>query len=60
MALPIRHASSDVRELAGADAVTLRVVAAKQPRHRHATSVLDGVALGILPDQAPGRLETAG
>ena len=45
-------------ELAGADTVTLRVVAAKKPGHRHAAGVLDGVALGILPDQGPGWLET--
>jgi hypothetical protein len=37
-----------------------RVVAAEKPRHRHTVGVLDGVALRILPDQGPGRLEMAG
>jgi hypothetical protein len=46
-------------ELADAKAVTLGIVAAKQPRHRHAVGVPDHVAIGILPDQGPGRLETA-
>jgi hypothetical protein len=35
--------------LAGTDAVTLRIVAAKRLSHRQAAGVLDGVALGILP-----------
>src|SRR5450432_1515660 len=71
-ALTLRHELGDAadslsdparffrRELAGAEAVTLRVVAAIQPGHGHTVGVLDGVALGILPDQGPGRLETAG
>jgi hypothetical protein len=46
-------------EFAGAETVSLRLVAAIEPRHGHAAGVLDGVALGILPDQGPGRLETA-
>src|ERR1700686_4118460 len=41
------------RELAGAKAVTLRVIPAKQPGHRHAVGVPDDVALRILPDQGP-------
>jgi hypothetical protein len=36
----------------------LRVVAAIEPREGHAVGVPDHVALGILPDQGPGGLET--
>src|ERR1700682_2577180 len=31
-----------------------------EPRNGHAIGVLDGVALRIIPDQRPERLETAG
>jgi hypothetical protein len=47
------------REFAGAKTVALRIVAAKQPCHRHVIGVQHHVTLGILPDQSPGRLETA-
>lgn len=47
-------------EFAGAETVTLGIIAAEQPRHRHAVGVPDHVALRILPDQAPGRLERTG
>ena len=58
IALPIRRASSD-DSLLDAEAVALRVITAIEPCQGHAVGVLDHVALGIFPDQRPGRLETA-
>lgn len=46
-------------EFAGAKTVSLPLVAAIEPCHRHTVGVPNGVALRILPDQRPGRLETA-
>ena len=40
-------------ELAGTDAVTLRIVAVKEPSHRHRRWRLGDVTLGVLPDQGP-------
>lgn len=47
------------RELADAEAVALRVIAAIEPRKGHAVGVPDHITLGVFPDQRPGRLETA-
>src|SRR5882724_13673717 len=45
-------------EFAGANTVTLWIITAKQPCDGDAIRIADGVALRILPDQGPGRLET--
>src|ERR1700745_1511467 len=47
------------RKLADTEAVALGVITAIEPCQGHAVGVLDHVALGIFPDQGPGRLEMA-
>lgn len=46
-------------ELANAEAVALRIVAAIKPRQGYAVGIPHDVALGIFPDQDPRWLETA-